>query len=142
MFSLFNMGNSQISKVNFEDVQSIKATGLLINTLPLHEQECLITGTISATNEVKIINSYLSKNKNINLIIYGKNSNDETIYEKYKQLQKLGFVNVKLYIGGIFEWLLLQDIYGEEEFPTTKKQLDILKFKPNSSLSTSLIAIS
>jgi len=25
---------------------------------------------------------------------------------------------------------LLQDIYGDDEFPTTRKMLDILKYKP------------
>ena len=29
----------------------------------------------------------------------------------------------------MFEWLLLQDIYGDDEFPTTTKELDILKYK-------------
>ena len=42
----------------------------------------------------------------------------------------LGFINVYMYSGGLFEWLLLQDIYGDEEFPTTKKDIDILKYKP------------
>ena len=27
-----------------------------------------------------------------------------------------------------FEWLLLQDVFGEDLFPTTSKELDILKF--------------
>jgi len=31
----------------------------------------------------------------------------------------------------LFEWLLLQDIYGYDEFPTTIKVLDILKYKPS-----------
>ena len=48
-------------------------------------------------------------------------------------------INTKLYIGGLFEWLLLQDIYGDDEFKTTKKELDILKFKPQSNLSTMLV---
>ena len=32
----------------------------------------------------------------------------------------------------MFEWLLLQDIYGNEQFPTLGKELDILKYKPSS----------
>jgi hypothetical protein len=35
-----------------------------------------------------------------------------------------------MYLGGMFEWMLLQDIYGKEDFPTTEEELDILKFKP------------
>jgi hypothetical protein len=44
----------------------------------------------------------------------------------------LGFRNVCVYSGGMFEWLLLQDIYGATSFPTTSKELDILKYKPPS----------
>ena len=48
---------------------------------------------------------------------------------KYKQLLSLGFTNVSIYIGGMFEWLLLQEIYGEAPFPTTCHELDLLKYK-------------
>ena len=44
-------------------------------------------------------------------------------------------MNVFIYSGGMFEWLCLQDIYGNELFPTTKKELDILKYKPISNFS-------
>ena len=50
-------------------------------------------------------------------------------YKKYEQLVGLGFTNVYIYVGGMFEWLLLQDIYGQDLFPTTSKELDILKYK-------------
>ena len=73
------------------------------------------------------------------IIIYGKNSNDETIYKKHKQLQELGFVNIYVYPGGLFEWLLLQDIYGQEDFPTTSQELDILKFKPVKQINQYLL---
>ena len=63
----------------------------------------------------------------------------ETIYKKYKQLQELGFVNIYVYPGGLFEWLLLQDIYGHEDFPTTSQELDILKFKPIKQINQLLI---
>ena len=58
-----------------------------------------------------------------------------SIYDKYEQLSKLGLINIYIYPGGIFEWLCLQDIYGDELFPTTKKELDILKYKPRSKLN-------
>ena len=51
------------------------------------------------------------------------------VYEKYNQLVQLGFTNISVYIGGLFEWMLLQDIYGDTSFPTTSKQLDILRYK-------------
>ena len=88
-----------------------------------------ITGTIDINNEVKVLNDYLKKQKDKMIIIYGKNNNDETIITKYKQLTGLGFTNVYIYIGGLFEWLLLQEIYGEENFATTTLELDILKYR-------------
>ena len=39
-------------------------------------------------------------------------------------------------MGGIFEWLLLQDIYGDDQFKTTSRELDILKYKPISTFKT------
>ena len=112
---------------------------LLMNTLPLSEQLCLISNTLTPQKEETLMNRYLNSNKNIRIIIYGRNSNDETIYKKYNQLINLGFTNVYLYLGGLFEWLLLQDIYGFDDFPTTSRQLDILKYKPGQKLNISYI---
>ena len=56
-----------------------------------------------------------------------KNS-DDTVFKKYEQLTKLGFLNIHIYPGGLFEWLLLQDIYGNDLFKTTNIEKDILKF--------------
>ena len=66
---------------------------------------------------------------------YGRNTNDDRIINKYKQLMGLGFLNIFIYPGGLFEWLCLQDIYGFEQFPTTKRELDILKFKATPKIS-------
>jgi hypothetical protein len=138
------MGNSQsIQKINFEDVQFILKNSesyLLINTLPETEQSCLLPLTVQASQEEIIINKYLKNGlKNIRIIIYGRNCNDEKIYIKYTQFTSLGFYNVYIYTGGLFEWLMLQDIYGTQEFPTTKKELDILKYKSNKLLNISLL---
>lgn len=138
------MGNTQsIQKINFEDVQYVLKnieSHLLINTLPENEQGCLIPNTIIASQEEIIINKCLTNGiKNINIIIYGRNCNDEKNYIKYNQLTSLGFYNVYIYLGGLFEWLMLQDIYGSQEFPTTKKELDILKYKPSKILNISLL---
>jgi 23S rRNA pseudoU1915 N3-methylase RlmH len=138
------MGNtSSMNKINFEDVQyslSQKDAILIINTLSENEQECIIPNTITPEKEINIINNLLRNgNKNIKIIIYGKNCNDDKMYKKYQQLQSLGFYNIYLYVGGLFEWLMLQDIYGEKEFPTSKKELDILKFKPQKKLNVHLL---
>ena len=132
------MGNTQsIKKINFEDMQNAikrKEIYLIINTLPSNQQTCLIINTISIEDEERIINKYIKENIDCRIIIYGKNSHDEMIEKKYKQLLSLGFYNIFVYIGGLFEWLLLQDIYGADLFPTTKKELDLLKFKQISIL--------
>jgi len=138
------MGNSQSSqKINYEDVQYVvKNTdgNILINTLNESEQECLIPNTINIHKETDLINKLMRiGNKEIKIIIYGRNCNDEKIYAKYNQLNSLGFYNIFIYTGGLFEWLMLQDIYGENEFPTTKKELDILKYKPNKILNIQLL---
>lgn len=133
---------SSIKKINFEDIHYLKKNMhkqyYLISTLGANEQSCLITGTLAISSEVDMINKARST-PNIHIIIYGKNTNDESIYIKYKQLLGLGFTNIFIYPGGMFEWLCLQDIYGKEEFPTTADELDLLKFKPTRQLFHSLL---
>lgn len=138
------MGNSQsIQKINYEDVQFVTKNTevhLLINTLNENEQDCLIPNTINVNKEVELINKFIKTgNKQVKIIIYGRNCNDEKLYTKYNQLNSLGFYNVYIYTGGLFEWLMLQDIYGTQEFPTTKKELDLLKYKSNKVLNISLL---
>lgn len=135
------MGSAQsINKINFEGMQNIinnnttKGKFLIINTLDINNQDCLIKNTILPDKEVEELNKYLREDKNINIVIYGENCSDNKIVSKYNQLYKLGFTNLYVYIGGLFEWLLLQDIYGDEEFPTTNIILDILKYKGTSYL--------
>ena len=70
-----------------------------------------------------------------NIIVYGNNCNDNSIYKKGEQLNKLGLINVYIYTGGIFEWLILQDVYGDENFPTDGYELDLLKYKSNNTFS-------
>ena len=137
------MGNTHsICKVNYEDIQYIivNKSALLINTLDCNKQDCLIKETLTANSEVETLNLYLTNGtSDIRIIIYGENSSDDSIIKKFKQLTSLGFTNVYLYVGGLFEWLLLQDIYGYELFPTTKKERDILKFKGKKVLGIKLI---
>jgi|TARA_Y100000389_G_C17439858_1_gene507879 hypothetical protein len=143
MENLWNLitGNSRsIKKVNFEDIQQIFRTNqnsLLINTLSGNEQSCLIKGTVSIQDEIRLINENMHR-YSINIIVYGKNTSETSPYKKVEQLMGLGFYNVYLYPGGLFEWLCLQDIYGVEEFPTTSKELDILRYKPVSAFTLRL----
>jgi len=132
------MGNQIIKKVSFQDIQYAQTNErtIIINTLPEQEQSMLILKTVPISSEISQVENAI-KLKN-NIIIYGKNSNDESIYIKYSQISKLGGV-AYIYVGGLFEWLLLQDIYGTDMFKTTNKTLDILKFKPNNILNTNYI---
>jgi len=123
------MGN-QNCKLNFEDMQrAITENYIIINTMPKDLQHCLIQNTMSAHEEESKINQLINNCKNTHIIIYGKNANDEKVLKKYKQLVSFGFKKIYIYLGGMFEWLLLQDIYGAEEFPTTSIERDILKYK-------------
>ena len=129
------MGNKQsIKKINFEDMQYyVSNKAVIINTMNEGFQHCLIKNTIRISDEERIINKLISDyKKGIVIIIYGLNPTDESIYEKYNQLINLGFYNIFVYTGGMFEWLLLQDVYGEDSFKTDGKELDILKYKGNS----------
>lgn len=128
-----------VNKLNFESVQNIinKNTTqqfIIINTLENNNQDCLIKNTITPEKEIELLNYYLKENKKINILIYGENCSDNKVINKYNQLYQLGFTNLYIYIGGLFEWLLLQDIYGDDEFPTTNKILDILKYKGKQTI--------
>jgi hypothetical protein len=123
-----------INKIGFEDVKyAIEHSSLylIINTLPASEQRCLIKNTLPYIVEETTINEKIAQfqMRKCCVVVYGRNSSDNTVEKKYKQLSSLGFTNVYIYVGGMFEWLLLQDVYGYSEFPTTEKELDILKYK-------------
>ena len=137
------MGNTEsMKKINYEDMLTVIKNAevyLIINTLSPTEQQCLIINTTIAEEEEVIINKYMNQNKHIRIIIYGKNCNDENIQKKYQQLLTLGFCNIFVYTGGLFEWLMLQDIYGKELFQTTKMELDLLKYKPRQILNIGLL---
>jgi hypothetical protein len=87
------MGNqpSTLHRLNFEDIQEVikkKEQYILINTLSPNNQSCLLPNTVSCSQEEQIINHYISHNKDKNIVIYGTNVNDMTIYDKYEQLNK------------------------------------------------------
>ena len=123
------------NKIGFEDVLyaiNNKDQCVLINTMPSNCQQCLIQTTIPIDVEEQMINQLLNQNQiKKKIIIYGKNSTDNSCDQKYKQLSQLGFSEVYIFVGGMFEWLLLQDIYSNQEFPTTNKLIDILIYKPS-----------
>ena len=132
----------QKTTASFEDIQDLlsqtpgpkTANKTLINILTSAEQDCLIKGTLSIDAEEKTINEWVKSGKAVDhcIILYGKNTDDAARLEKKRRdLRALGFHDVFVYPGGLFEWLLLQDIYGKELFPTTSHVLDIIAFRPS-----------
>lgn len=121
------MGNGISNLINFETLKEMQA--ILIHTMD-ETEKVLIFGTVVAEKESEKINNMMSKNDyEKDIIIYGRNCKEyEKLVKKQKQLTSLGFKNVHIYLGGMFEWLLLQDVYGQKEFPTEKKG-EILDFK-------------
>jgi rhodanese-related sulfurtransferase len=102
---------------------------ILINTLPLTRQDCLIKGTLKAFMEVEYMNKLLKTNKNKEIIVYGLHHTDLSVVQKYNQLKKLGFKNVHIYFGGMYEWLLLQEVFDIINFQTDGTIQNIVDYK-------------
>ena len=137
-FKSFFSWNESYNKITLEDMQWITIRQdkyIIINTLSAEYQECLIPGTIPVEKEESIINEMINRfdipDKPI--VIYGKNAYDESPEKKYQQLKSLGIQEIYIYSGGMLEWLLLNDVYGSNEFPivSLKKTPDIWKYRPS-----------
>ena len=102
---------------------------VLINTLPLNRQECLIKGTLKIFIEVEYMNKLLKTNKNKEIVVYGIHHTDLSVITKYNQLKKLGFKNVYIYFGGMYEWLLLQEVFDTTNFQTDGYIKNIVDYK-------------
>jgi hypothetical protein len=129
------MGNSaSIQNIaNFEFVQQFVSsnTHILLNVMDAADQDILIVRTLSAIAEVDALNTLMDDGEfDRKILVYGRNNNDiEKVLKKQKQLIALGFTEVYVYLGGLFEWVLLQDIYGKDLFKTTRTVTDILRYK-------------
>ena len=130
------MGNSISIQniVNFEDVQKFVSdtkSHVIINVMEISDQDILILNTISAETEADVINSLIDEGEfDRKILVYGKNNGDiEKIFNKQKKLMNYGFTEVYVYLGGLFEWVLLQDIYGKDLFKTSRSVSDILRYK-------------
>ena len=128
------MGNQSPKRANYEDVQIALTSPayVIISVLDENDQSVLIKSTVPCAAEIAAVEAAISAKRSI--VVYGRHANDAKVYAKYAQLVKLG-AQVHLYAGGLFEWLLLQDIYGAEQFPTNGFTLDHLKYKPPTSLT-------
>jgi hypothetical protein len=131
-----NWGQKQY-KIGFEEMhRAIRSPRdyCVIHTMPVGEQDCLVLGTVKAEEEVSRIDGILEKTGSSSsatkIVVYGRNNVDETVEKKYRQLIGLGLTEVYVYVGGMFEWVLLQELYGEDNFPTVGRCKDLLRFKP------------
>jgi len=124
---------TSIKKIGFEDMKYAicHKEYVLMNTMDSQSQGCLIYGTVPSFDEERLVNQFLenSEQGSVKIAIYGRNSTDDSIDRKADQLISLGFREVYIYSGGLFEWLLLQDIYGSSEFPTIGKCRDPLDYR-------------
>jgi hypothetical protein len=124
------MGNSTSSQItaNFEDIQ--RGNAILIHVM--EDETLLIERTLTIAKETDKINGLLQEHGyDKPILIYGKNVDDyDILLKKHAQLVKLGFRNVGFYPGGLFEWLLLRDVFGPKQFPTTTNITDIIKYRP------------
>lgn len=131
----FSVFSSSIEKVGFEDIKhaiQYPDKYIIINTLDEVEQHVLIKGTTNAVVEERVINNLIDKYSVhlMKVIIYGKNDCDESVERKCSQLKGIGFADIFVYVGGLFDWLLLQEIYGPAEFPTIGVCKDLLRYRP------------
>ena len=114
-----------LERATFDDLMN--ASYLIINVLNDTEQDVLIQGTVPCTEEVVQVEKAIQEKRVI--IIYGRNNHDDKVWIKYAQLKKLGG-KAKVYVGGLFEWILLQELYGNERFPLTSYKFDPYQYSP------------
>jgi hypothetical protein len=125
------MGNAQSKNVGFEAVQAAMRSQKNIIHVMEDAEPVLIAGTVPAAEEVAAVELAIKQKELI--VVYGKNCGDPRVDLKCAQLLKLG-ANVSVYRGGLFEWLLLQDYYGADFFPTTAAPTDLLKYSLKAAL--------
>ena len=80
-------------KRHFIRINDVNKDHIIISTLSESEQDCIIKNTVTPESEVELINRAIGKTS-LYIIIYGKNSTDDSIYEKYYNLINHGFTNV------------------------------------------------
>ena len=130
-------GTKDVVKViGFEDMLVLlRSNVVLLNTLERREQTCLIRGTVHADDEEQTMNTMLTSTDTLVtdrlVVVYGRHNLDPKPVEKAKMLRTLGLTRLLVYRGGLFEWLLLQEVFGPEQFPTEGTACtDLLLYRP------------
>ena len=132
LFDLISPAAEPSCCVGFEEmVDGLRNKHAILSTMP--DRDCLIRGTMTDDEEDRYVAACLSTYSSTPVIvIYGRNACDPAPDAKRTQLMRLGFGmnDVCIYRGGMFEWMLLRDISGDAEFPATKPERDILRYRP------------
>ena len=133
-----NASSENLYTCNYEDIQRGIENKNRIMIHIMDNDALLISGTILIDKETATINRLLNDREyDTNIIVYGKNTDDyERLNKKRNQLIMLGFRNVWVYLGGLFEWILLQDVFGKIQFPTTNVVRDIISYAPKGTKET------
>jgi len=112
------MGNSEIKYVGFDELNNLKENDLLISILDIRTT-CFINHTTLPIQEETIINNIINSynQSKYTIFIYGRNGKDYSkIQKKIIALNELGFTKFSIYTGGLLEWLLLREVFGECQF--------------------------
>jgi hypothetical protein len=113
------MGNTKTKFIGFDKIIKLEDNELLITVMG-YNTTTFIPKTIIPSQEESVINKIINDKlqNNYTIYLYGKSSKDmELIGKKINQLKELGFYNFAVYAGGFFEYLLLRESFGSNDFP-------------------------
>lgn len=110
-----NISLEKVSACDIRYVQEKCSNDYVLITTIDNNNAPLIKGTVHPRDEEAVINKMLRGSKSAikGIIVYGKNSQDMSVINKYKQLIQLNIGEIYIYIGGLFEWLLLNKKYPD-----------------------------
>ncbi len=118
------LGQSKLYKnyiLNFDDMKIAVERGYIIcHIMDEIDGTILIKNTLSVKDEIKKINDLIKQSKfDETIVLYGRNYTDlELIVQRFQHLISFGFTRVFIYVGGLYEWILMQNLYGDKLFPT------------------------
>lgn len=115
-----------IRRCNFETVNMARHDGVIISAGPLVSY---IEGTVDGDKANQVLDKCLREDPSKLVVFYGLNSTDSAPLHRWNNATQLGLENAHVYCGGMFEWLILGELYGNDMFPVTSIQDDLLKFK-------------
>ena len=123
--------------VNHQGVlDALKEGNILITVISNHTDATLIKGTLGEAEELRHVNEIIrKKNLDERIFVYGENCSDSRVYSKARQLKKLGLKEVFVYTGGIFEWMLLGEVFGQDQFPVHGRVTNVVDHAGESFVS-------